>query len=475
MRALFSILASLLLAACQQQPEPLPPVSQSHELVVVTHNGPVTYYVNGQNRFAGPEYDMAKMFSEYLGKQLGEPVRLKILGVGNITQVIPTLLKDQAHLAAANLSITPLRKHLVRFGPAYQDVQQQVVYNQEAGRAPKSTQDMVGKTIVIPAGTSYAERLKTIAETEPNLQWQESRQSNSDELLEQIADGVLDYTIADSHLIAMQKNYHPNLGTAFNFGPAEKLAWAFPKNGDDWLYRQAEQFFELIKKDGRLRALHDRYYGASDRLKPLDTRTFLIKSETLLPKYLPLFKQAQTLTGLDWRLLAALSYQESHWDTYATSPTNVRGLMMLTEDTADRLGVTDRLDPNQSIPAGARYVVTLKEMLPERIAEPDRTWLALAAYNIGFAHLEDARILAQRMKLNPDSWADVKKTLPLLSKEEYYTTLRYGFARGGAPVVYVERIRAYYGMLQKHEPQHFTPIMPSFSLAWIRQQVDKIY
>ncbi len=168
-------------------------------------------------------------------------------------------------------------------------------------------------------------------------------------------------------------------------------------------------FFNHIKTNGTLRNLLDRYYGHSERLNSLDITTFLKRINTLLPKYIHLFKQAQEITGLDWRLLAAVSYRESHWDTFNTSPTNVRGLMMLTEATADQMGVTDRLDPKQSIPAGAKYLLKLRDTVPERIPEPDRTYMALAAYNIGYAHVEDARVLAKRLKLNPDSWADVKK------------------------------------------------------------------
>ncbi len=157
------------------------------------------------------------------------------------------------------------------------------------------------------------------------------------------------------------------------------------------------------------------------------------------------------MTGIDWRLIAAVSYRESHWDRLNTSPTGVRGMMMLTEDTADMLGVTDRLDAKQSILGGARYMVQLIDTIPVRIPEPDRTWMALAAYNIGYAHLEDARVLAQRMKLNPDSWADVKKMLPLLNKYDYYSTLKYGYASGGAPVVFVESIRTYHKILERFE------------------------
>lgn len=460
MRALATFFALLsLLSGCQKPAQPLTPVQQGRELVVVTHNGPATYYVTGQDEYAGIEYDLARLFAQ----SLGPDVKLRVVVVDNVTSVIPALLKGRAHLAAANLSITPLRKHLVRFGPPYQTVQQQLVYNRDSGDQPRSLKDLVGRSLTIPAGTSYAERLRDARIA--GLHWREAERVNSDELLEQVAMGTLDATVVDSHLAAIKRNLYPNLDVAFGVGKPEQLAWAFPKSGDEWLYRQAEDFFKRIRKDGTLRNLLDRYYGHAERLETADVRGILAKMRTTLPRFIRSFKQAQELTGLDWRLLAAIGYQESHWDPYATSPTNVRGLMMLTEDTADRLGVTDRLDAHQSILGGARYVAMLKESIPERIPEPDRTWLALAAYNIGIAHLEDARVLAQRMKLNPDAWADVKKMLPLLNRYEYYSTLKYGYASGGAPVVFVESIRTYYNILERHAEQH-QPLLPSFDLAW---------
>ncbi len=461
---------ALALSACGPAQKPLPTVQQSRELVVVTYNNPSTYYVNGNNEFAGLEYDLVHMFA----KELGPDIKVKFLVVEGIEDVVPALLRGRAHIAAAGLGITRLRNHLVRFGPAYQEVQPYVVVNREKALKPKKISELAGMSVEVPLGSSCTETLPEISRQVPTLKWHEISKVGMDELLEKVAEGSLDVTIADSHLVSMVQNYYPNLEISFEFGLPKKLAWAFPKTGEDWLYQKADRFFSRIHKDGTLNNLLDRYYGHSERLNATDVTHFLISTRTVLPKYLRLFRQAQELTGVDWRLLAAISYQESHWDTYSTSPTNVRGLMMLTESTADRLGVTDRLDPKQSIPAGARYVLMLKDEIPATIPEPDRTWLALAAYNIGGAHLEDARTLARRLGLNPDAWADLKKTLPLLNKAEYYPTVKNGFARGGAPVVFVESVRTYYNILEKYEEKHM-PVLPKLNLAWYRQQTPVFY
>ncbi len=427
----------------------------SEVITFVTLNSPNTYYVDGDKEFAGLEYDLTRLFI----KELGGNTQLKLIVANSINQVLPAILNNKADIAAADVTITDARKEIIDFSIPYQDVQQVVVYNIEKNKetrakAPKKLKDLAGLLITVPAGTSFVERLIKLQPKESGLIWEERLRVGSEQLLQELARGEIDYTIADSHLVSIMQNYYPNLGVAFAIGEPEKIAWALPKNGDPALKQKVDAFFSKIKKNGALRNLIDRYHGNAKRLKPVDVKAFLIRSRTLLPKYKRLFQQAQEITGLDWRLIAAISYQESHWDTFNTSPTNVRGLMMLTEDTADLMKVSDRLDPKQSIPAGAKYINLLKDTIPDRVPEPDRTYMALASYNIGYAHVEDARVLAQRLKLNPDRWADVKKTLVMLNDPTYYVNAKYGYASGGAPVIFVESIRSYYNILARFEPSY---------------------
>jgi membrane-bound lytic murein transglycosylase F len=457
----FALIASLLIASLVTfyyfSYQRAPNVRSVKELVVVTYNAAGTYYVDGKGDLAGLEHDLVNLFV----KDLGDDYKVKFIVANKVSDVIPTLQKDKAHLAAANLSITEARAKLVRFGAPYLDVQQHVAYGLDQHNEPKALQDLFGKHIHIPKGSSYAERLKFLHTQNPMLNFQEVENASTDELLDQVNMGFLNYTVADDRVISILQNYHPNIGKGMALGNPEQIAWAFPNNGDEWLYKRSQAFFDRIGKDGTLNNLVDRYHGHTERLNPLDVSKFLSQTRNVLPKFLPLFKGAQELSDIDWRLIAAISYQESHWDQYNTSPTNVRGMMMLTEETADYLGVTDRLDAKQSIFGGARYINILKRQVPENIPEPDRTWMTLAAYNIGFAHMEDARVLAKKMGLNPDSWADIKTTLPMLNKAKYYSTAKFGYANGGAPVIFVESIRTYYDILSRNFPAH-TSIFPNF-------------
>lgn len=437
------------LSACQPQPpyphEALPSALQSRELVVITHNGPNTFYYGGDGQAIGLEHDLVTMFAAYLGPDF----KVKFLLANTLGDVIPHVQQRQVHIGAADLTITKARRKQVKFSTPFLETKQYLVYNKQSGKKPKSIEDVFHKSIAVVAQSSYDELLKSLKKNHPNLQWQ-AVPSGAEELLAKVADGYLDYTVADGHVLRLLQNHYPQIEAAMPLGKTEEIAWAFPLDGDPHLYAKANAFFAQIRKNGQLRSLIDRYYGHSQRLNNEDINLFLRRTRTLLPNYLSLFRQAEALTGLDWRLLAAISYQESHWDRFNTSPTNVRGMMMLTEQTADKLGVTDRLDARQSILAGARYVGLLKSAIPEHIPEPDRTWMALAAYNIGIAHLMDARKLAAKLNRNPDSWADLKLTLPLLSQSSYYTKLKYGYASGGAPVIFVESVRSYHHILQKN-------------------------
>ncbi|MBA4142827.1 MAG: membrane-bound lytic murein transglycosylase MltF [Nitrosospira sp.] len=436
---------SLMLAACERYEEPISPLGETDELVVLTVNSPDTYYENAEGIYAGLEVDLATEFA----RDLGLKVRFKIMP--KLDKALLDLDRQQGHLAAG-LNISPKNLLRARFGPVYQLIQPQVAYNTDYPR-PRSIHHLARRKIETPGGTSHTEALNRARQQVPDLEWTEVDMTAED-LLAKLAEGKIDYAVADSTQINMAKNFYPNIGAAFDLGQPTGKAWAFSQYTDRTLLDKTQQFFKRIEQDGTLMRLLDRYYGHVERLERADVSGILQKRRTVLPDLRNHFYDAEELTGIDWRLLAALAYQESHWNPMAISPSNVRGIMMLTETTADRMKVTDRLDARQSILAGARYLELLKNSLPPRIREPDRTWMALAAYNQGYGHLEDARILAQRLNLNPDSWLDLKKTLPLLSRRKHFQDLKHGYARGGEAVILTESVRTYYEILLKYEPPH---------------------
>lgn len=436
------VLASLLHSGCAPQPaNKLEAVKRAGELVVLTRNSPTTYY-EGPDGPTGFEYDLVHAFAKRLG------VSLRMKNVGHFADILPAIGRGEADFAAAGITITPARATLVRFSPPYQTIHQQVVCNANKP-VPHGVKGLVGRQIEVIAGTSYVDRLEQLKVKYPRLVWKTVSDMETEELLLQVDQGLVDLTIADSNIVALSHPFSPDLRIAFDFSDPQELAWAFPISPDDSLYQEAARFIEDMRGSGELAHLIERHYGAATRFNPINITAFLQKIDTDLRKFRPFFEEAGRRYALDWRLIASLSYQESYWDPSVVSPTGVRGIMMLTEVTAQHLGVSDRLNPRESIRGGAAYLRSLIDRIPSRIPEPDRTWMALAAYNIGFNHLEDARIITQTQGGDPDRWNDLKDRLPLLAKASWYNTTKHGYARGYEPVQFVTRIRTYYEVLKR--------------------------
>lgn len=436
---LYFLLLLPLISTCDSIERSVPLLGKTDELVVITVNSRNTDY---NNKYVGLEFDLASEFVKELGK------KVRFIVVSDMDKALSILEKHQGHLATG-ISVTTNNKLRIRFGPVYQRAQPQVAYNTNYPK-PINIQEMVGKNIEIVRGTVHGERLREAKLQVPELKWTETDQSAED-LLSKLAEGKIDYVVTDSTHISVARNFYTNLDVAISLGKKNGKAWAFSSYVEPELQKKVQIFFKRIEDDGTLNRLIDRYYGHVQRLGQENINKFLEKTHTFLPSLRNYFYQAEEITKIDWRLIASLAYQESHWDRMAISSTNVRGIMMLTEKTAERMKVTDRLDARQSILAGARYLLILKNMLPSRIMEPDRTWIALAAYNQGYGHIEDARILAQRMKLSPDFWVDLKRSLPLLSDRKHFEKLKHGYARGGEAVFLTESVRAYYDILMKYE------------------------
>ncbi|MCG7567843.1 membrane-bound lytic murein transglycosylase MltF [Pseudoalteromonas sp. CnMc7-15] len=437
-RFVWLIVSIWVLVGCSepQKPSQLERIHQSNTLRVGTLAGASNYYQAPQGE-QGFEYELAQDFANYLG------VKLDIVPFFSLNDMFQRLDNGSLDLVASGIGYTPSRAELYRFGPSYRTISQKLVYKQGRVR-PRDFDDLEGNLTVL-ARSSHSQTLHRYKKQYPQLSWNETDEMDEAELLQAIIDGDIDYTIADSHALALFRRYHPNLSIGFSVTRNDPIGWVLRQDNDDSLYALVVEFFGEAKANKRLYALEEKYFGHVRQFNYVNTLAFIEAVADTLPTYMPWFKQyAQEL---DWRLLAALSYQESMWDPLAKSPTGVRGIMMLTLPTAKQVGVTSRLKPEQNIRGGAEYLRYLIERIPDRIAQPDRTWFALASYNVGWGHVNDARILTERAGDDKDKWADVKKYLPLLIKKRYYRTTKYGYARGDVAVTYVDNIRRYYDTL----------------------------
>ncbi len=430
-----------LLATCSPAPDLLDHVIANQRLDVVTRNSPTSYFIGVSEQPRGPEFDLLRGFAEELG------VSLNIQTAPGISDLTDTVAKADVHVGGAGLTVTEERRSVLEFSEPYQQVTQHLVYRLGTGR-PRTPEDLIDKRVVVLAGSSHAETLRALKVDLPRLTWREDSDAEVADLLYAVAQGEIDYTIADTPDFNINRNFLPDLRIAFDLEVADAIAWAFPMAHSERLVEAANQYLMRIRRDGTLNRILDRYYGHTEDFDYVGTRAFIRHVDSRLPGFESWFRKAAELQGLDWRLLAAVGYQESHWQAEAVSPTGVRGIMMLTEATARYLDIADREDPESSIYGAARFLARLKERLPSSVREPDRTWMALAAYNVGFYHVKDAMQIVRLQGGNPNTWVDIRQALPLLAQKKWYSQVEYGYARGWEPVRYVENIRSYLDILR---------------------------
>jgi len=438
LRLLLALLALLGLTSGNDDLSELERIQARGKLVMLTINGATTYYLGGTGE-AGFEYDLAQAFAETLG------IPLEVIALPSVDALQPALARRRGDFIAANLSRTPERLRELRFGPVYETVQPVVVYRR-GSRRPRSFDDLVAGRLAIIGGTSYPNFLEPKRER-LGLEWETLEAASIEDLLQSVSDEQIDYTIVDSNIFNLNRRYFPAVRIGFEIDQPQQLAWATRLSDDDTLVQRMREFFARPTTAALMTGIRERYFSHVEEYEPVGTFTFMQQIRARLPTIQPFLVHAAEESGLDWRLLAAVSYQESHWNPSAESRTGVRGLMMLTLPTASQLGIDDRDDPLQSALGGARYLNSMLQRLPERIEHPDRLWLALAAYNIGLGHLEDARVLTERQGGNPDRWLDVRERLPLLTQPRWFNQTRFGYARGYEAVDYVENIRTFYEIL----------------------------
>lgn len=443
--ALLGLLLCCALLVGSRIPTQLERIQAAGVLKVVSINGPETYYEGTDDELDGFEYDLALAFARNLG------VRLEIIPATNFTELLELISQGQTvDMAAAGLIVTENRKKFVSFSEPYLHAGQLLIYRNGTGK-PTELEELFGRTIMVMADSSEADRLTQISAQYPELQWVASSEYNSMDLIEQVHSAEIDFALVKSTAYAISHSVYPRARIAYAFPDKQPMAWAFSQQVDSSLKAAANRFLQGYGASGKLAKLEAHYFEQKANVDTGGALVYANRVKNRLPQWEVLLREAANTHQLDWMMLAAISYQESHWNPRARSHTGVRGMMMLTLDTARELGVEDRLDPAQSIDGGARYIVKLLERIPESVQGPDRMWMALAAYNVGYGHLMDARQLTLEAGGNPDAWDDLRAALPKLAQRKYYKSTRHGYARGWEPVSYVDNIRQFYTTLVWHK------------------------
>ena len=437
--AVIGAVAACLLAGCQPTPSALEQIRARGEIKIVTLNIPTCYYLGAQGA-EGLEYQVATEFARQLG------VKLLIYPVANEEAMQEALAHGLADVAAAQLTADAKWNRIGNAAAPYGRIPQLIVYRRDATR-PRSTLQIESAKLAVRADSPQEHILQKMRSTvAPNIQWVATAPTSADPL-QDVDSGQANYALIDAREYSFAHHLYPNVVVGFALADARPVQWVVRKGARD-LVTAVDRFFDAFRQSGRLAKLELRSTGDMRSFEYAESREFQAHMTERLPRYRPWFEEASTESGIDWRLLAAVGYQESKWDPKAESADGALGVMMLTSDTAAAMGIADRTNPQQSIFAGARYLAEVRDKVPERIPEPDRTWLTLASYNVGFGHLEDARIITQSLGKNPDSWTDVRESLPLLTQERWFLKAKRGYARGWEPVQFVDRVQRFLTLLE---------------------------
>lgn len=417
--------------------ESLNKVQSKGEIVVLTTDDALIYSKPKKGETFGIDHDLIKNFAQTYNLQI------RFVVLPDEDSVLRALSNGEGDIAAARLRTFPNSKGFL-ISPAYEDTYLSLYCHKKA--QVQNIQDLNGKTISIlkkDNAPGFSQRLSQLA---PNIQVAEVENTNTKELFTAMAHNQNNCVIAENFSGDFHNRYHPQVEKVSPLTDSYSLSWLLTPNNQD-LLQLMQAWYQKASREDEIMSTLDRYKAYFSDLDKKDIVEFFRQIRTTLPLYKKAFKEAAKEYNLPWQLIASVAYQESHWDEEATSFTGVRGLMQLTEETAEHLGIVDRADPLQSISGGAKYLRDLFDKTPGNLNSQDRLTLALAAYNIGSAHLKDAQKLAEKMGRNPYSWRHLRKILPLLADPGYASDLQYGSARGYETVEFVERVKSFYNLM----------------------------
>ncbi|HEX5278300.1 MAG TPA: membrane-bound lytic murein transglycosylase MltF [Fluviicoccus sp.] len=396
-------------------------VSNSGELHVVGVPGPTTFLPQG-DAARGFQYELLREFADDLG------VQLVIQTAPDAESVIRMVQRGEADIGITGLPSDDPRLAKLQASRPYLVADQQLVRRRDdVGALPEAARIAVSRNSAEAASLEAATPAADIIEV---------RNATPEALLEQVNTGDADFAVINQTDFEARRAAFPKLKAASPFREVQ-LAWSLHRR-DDKLLKTANAFLDQVRADGTLKRLAG-FYGQGETFNTIGVNTFQTDLQKRLPLYKKAFQKEAGRHDMDWRLLAAIGYQESKWDAKAVSPTGVEGLMMLTRATASDMGVANRGNARESIRAGADYYQLIDRRIPDTVREPDRTWMTLAAYNMGPGHVLKARRLAEACGDNPDQWLDVSRHLRKLP-------------RAGQALVYVQEVRRYYDALLMTTP-----------------------
>jgi membrane-bound lytic murein transglycosylase F len=417
--------------------ESLAQVRAKKEIVVLTTQSPLIYSQARRGEPFGIDHDLLQSFASSYG------IKLRFVVLPDEESVLRALAKNEGDIAAARLR-SPEENSGFLTGPAYEDSALELFCHRNL--KIQNIKDLSFKRLALSKKDDFKGLSQRLPLLTPTSHIEIISNQKNQDLFTELNDGKHDCVIAEALSGSYQLRLFPDIERIAQMSSSYSLSWMLTAENRDLLLLMQAWFQKASREDEIMRVL-DRYKNYLTTLSAQDLTQFFKNSKETLPIYRKAFKEAGARNKLPWQLIASVAYQESHWNPDARSFTGVLGMMQLTNETAEHMGVEDRTDPWQSIRGGSKYLRFLLNKMPKDVNPKDRLALALAAYNIGIAHLWDAQKLAVQLGRNPNSWYHLKEILPLLADPDYAEYLAYGPARGYETVDFVERVKAFYNLM----------------------------
>lgn len=417
-------------------------------LIALTDYNSTNYFIY-RGEPMGYQFEMIKQYADYLG------VNLKLVVVNELDKAFSLLNRDEVDIIAMGLTVTRDRKEVVDFTiPQIQTKQVLVQRKPENWRKMRTWDeieeqlirnplDLAGGTVYVQHGTIFADRLSILAnEIGDTIHVVVDPDREVEELITAVAEGEIEYTVADEHIARVNEKYYPNIdvGTALSF--PQHVAWAV-KKGSDSLRVSINDWLAEYKKSVASRYVYNKYFN-NPRSVNIAQSEFHSIGGGKISQYDDIIRDLSEAYDLDWRLIASLIYQESRFHPEVKSWVGAFGLMQLMPATAEIYGVDTSSSPAEQIKAGIKFLRYLDRQLPAEIDDPEeRIRFVLASYNVGIAHIYDARRLAEKHGRDPNVWTNnVDYYILNKSNPDYYrdSVVKYGYARGEETYNFVAEI-----------------------------------
>lgn len=404
-------------------------------LIVTTNYNSVDYFIY-KGLPMGFQLELLKEFSKHLG------VKLELKISNDLASNISLLALEKCDLIAHNITVTKDRRKLINFTTPLMQTRQVLVQ-----RNPYSDKDtnlkktllirnilnLAGKTVHVQKNSAHYDRIINIQnEIGDSIHIVVIDTLETEQLMELVAYGTIDYTIADENFALVNKSYYKNIDILTPVSFSQNLAWGVRKQSDSLLII-LNNWIRSFKQTKEYQNIYDKYYRNPRSVKIVQSEFYSIKGGKI-SKYDKEIKQHSKMINWDWRLVASLIYQESQFHPELRGWSGAFGIMQMMPETARKFGVNPKSSVSDQIKAGLKLKMHIDKFLPAEINDPEeRIKFILASYNAGVYHVLDARNLARKYGKNPNIWSDnVDYYMKLKSKPKYYNdaVVKYGYSRG---------------------------------------------